>query len=136
MGVCAEDWVVGGGFGLDGKLVVSSRDEEVAFVAPSSSVRVTTYPVFLFGLWVHTPPENDNRMIQILPRNTIALQSLVTNVLRLIGLRQSVSMHLLVQLLDTSSSENTIVVHREYAWRLHLTIDGAVSHDFFHHFLL
>jgi len=65
-------------------------------------------------------------VIQVLPRDAVTLQVLVSEI-ALVLLGQGLTMDLRVESFNTSRGENTILIQRENARSLHLTVDGTVS---------
>lgn len=74
-------------------------------------------------------------MIQVLPRDAIAFQVLISD-FNLSSLGQALALDFLVESFDTSRGEYTFLIEGEDSWCLHFAIDGAISNNFLHHLLL
>jgi len=90
-------------------------------------------------LWISTPTDDGDRVVEILPRDTVVLKGLIRDTVWFIffsGLGLGKLQNVIVQLFDSISSHNTISVHTENVWAVELTINWTVSNEVSHDLLL
>ena len=76
----ADSNVISSGFRFYTKIILATSYEKVSIHTPSLAIRIPNYPILRASFLVSTPPNNNNRMIEIHPCNTVVLKISISQV--------------------------------------------------------
>ena len=132
---------------LHSEVVVATRHQEVALHSPVGPVGIADDPVLGAGLLVLAPSDDDHRVVHVHPGDSLVVESGVADLgaglvdilfplLVLVSLGQKNFLALLLETNQALFTENAFFVNTEHGWSLKIAVDGAISQDLLHHFLL
>ena len=120
-------------FTFESHIIMASSYHKVSILAPFLTITVPDDPVLGVVDRVYSPTEDDYRVVQVLPRFSLVIQSLVAHIF--CGLCLLFVRHL-VENLKPIGGDQTLVVSSEDIWSLEFGVEHSVPKDFLHHFLL